>query len=149
MKNLFDQDASTEILNRLELLQPDSKARWGKMNVSQMMAHCIVPIKVSLGEAKLKRNLMGLLFGKMGKKMLLKDRPFKQNLPTDPSFVIRDQPDFYSKKQELRSSIEKLLATDKEAMAARAHPFFGKMSIEEWGILGYKHLDHHLRQFNS
>ena len=149
MKNLFDQDASVEVLTRLESLQPDAKALWGKMTVSQMLAHCIVPIKVSLGEAKPTRNLMGLLFGKMAKKMVLKDEPFKQGLPTDPSFVIKDQPDFNLKKQELKTSIEKLLATDKTAMAARPHPFFGKMTVEEWGFLGYKHLDHHFRQFGA
>jgi len=147
MKNLFNEDASSEVLSRLELLRPDSKSYWGKMNVSQMMAHCIVPIQVSLGERKAKRTFMGLIFGKMGKRMVLKDEPFKQGLPTDPSFVIKDQPDFSSKKHELRSCIEKLLTTDKDAMAARLHPFFGKMTIEEWGILGYKHLDHHFRQF--
>ena len=147
MKNLFDHDASTEIVNRLDTLQPDAKAVWGKMTVAQMLAHCIVPIKVSLGEQAPKRNFMGIIFGKMAKKMVLKDKPFKQGLPTDPSFVIKDQPDFYAKQQELKSSINKLLTTDKEAMAARPHPFFGKMTIDEWGILGYKHLDHHLRQF--
>ena len=149
MKNLFDSEASNEILDRLELLKPDSQAHWGKMNVSQMMAHCIVPIKVSLGEAKPKRTLMGILFGKMGKKMVLKDEPFKQGLPTDPSFVIRNQPDFGQKKDELRSCIKNFLTTDKDAMAARPHPFFGRMTAEEWGKLGYKHLDHHFRQFGA
>ena len=147
MKNLFDVDASTEVLDRLELLQPNSKALWGKMTVSQMMAHCIAPMKVSLGETTPKRTLMGLLFGRMGRKMVLKDEPFKQGLPTDPSFVIKHEPDFDSKKQELRETIKKVLATDKNAMAARPHPFFGKMTVEEWGKLGYKHLDHHFRQF--
>ena len=28
-----------------------------------------------------------------------------------------------------------------------AHPFFGRLSRRSWGVLGYKHLDHHLRQF--
>ena len=147
MKNLFDQEASTEILSRLEKLQPDAKASWGKMSVSQMVAHCIVPIQVALGERVPKRTFMGLIFGKMAKRMVLKDEPFKQGLPTDPSFVIKDQPDFNAKKQELKTNIEKLLTTDKNAMTARAHPFFGKMTADEWGFLGYKHLDHHLRQF--
>ena len=147
MKNLFDQEAYDEVLRRLELLQSDSPARWGKMNVSQMMAHCIVPIKVALGEQQVKRTLVGLMFGKMGKRMVLKDEPFRQGLPTDPSFVIKYQPDFNEKKQELKTSIEKLLTTDKKAMEQRPHPFFGRMTIEEWGTLGYKHLDHHLRQF--
>ena len=29
------------------------------------------------------------------------------------------------------------------------HPFFGKMTKEQIGYHGYKHTDHHLRQFNS
>ena len=27
------------------------------------------------------------------------------------------------------------------------HPFFGRMTGEEWDRLLWKHLDHHLRQF--
>ena len=29
------------------------------------------------------------------------------------------------------------------------HPFFGKLTSEEWGIGMYKHLDHHFRQFGA
>ena len=29
------------------------------------------------------------------------------------------------------------------------HPFFGAMTSEEWSVLMYKHLDHHLRQFGA
>ena len=27
------------------------------------------------------------------------------------------------------------------------HPMFGKFTMEQWGKMEYKHLDHHLRQF--
>jgi hypothetical protein len=27
------------------------------------------------------------------------------------------------------------------------HPFFGPLKAEQWAILMYKHVDHHLRQF--
>jgi hypothetical protein len=27
------------------------------------------------------------------------------------------------------------------------HPIFGTMSPQDWGVLLYKHTDHHLRQF--
>ncbi len=30
---------------------------------------------------------------------------------------------------------------------AATHPFFGSMTRSSWGVLGYKHFDHHLRQF--
>ena len=31
----------------------------------------------------------------------------------------------------------------------RVHSFFGKMTGAEWGVLQYKHVDHHLRQFGA
>jgi hypothetical protein len=27
------------------------------------------------------------------------------------------------------------------------HPFFGHLSVKEWGLITHKHMDHHLRQF--
>ena len=149
METLFQLTAAGEILNRLEKLQPDAKPLWGKMNVSQMLAHCQVPLQASLGEKQLKRTFMGLLFGKIGKKQVLKPEPFKKNLPTDPRFVIKNTPDFTTEKQQLSSLIQKFSITNSEEVAARPHPFFGKMTSDEWGWLQWKHLDHHLRQFGA
>jgi hypothetical protein len=29
------------------------------------------------------------------------------------------------------------------------HPAFGKLSTRAWGVLIYRHMDHHLRQFGA
>jgi hypothetical protein len=34
-----------------------------------------------------------------------------------------------------------------EKCTKHPHPYFGKLSPEEWAILKWKHYDHHLRQF--
>src|SRR5436853_7429183 len=102
MKSIFNTGEKNEILNRIDKLQPDTKPLWGTMNASQMLAHCIVPSKVSLGEVQLKRNLFGVLFGKMAKKRMIGDTPFSKNLPTDPNFVIKATPDFYETREELK-----------------------------------------------
>lgn len=147
MQNLFHQATAGEILERLEKLQPDSKAVWGKMNVSQMIAHCQAPLNVALGITSLKQSFMGLLFGRIAKKQLLKPEPFKKSLPTAPEFVIKTTPDFSIEKQNLKLLIERFAATDANTVSSRVHPFFGKMTGEEWGFLEWKHLDHHFRQF--
>jgi hypothetical protein len=147
MKSIFNLDEKNDILNRIDQLHPDSKPMWGKMSVSQMLAHCIVPTKISTGDIPGKRNIFGILFGKMAKKRMVSEEPFKKNLPTDPSFVVKHNPDFYENQQELKVLIEKLYNTDKNELTQRKHPFFGKLTIEEWGLLNYKHFDHHLRQF--
>jgi len=147
MESLFQSTVADEILNRLDKLQPGTKPLWGKMNVSQMLAHSKVPLEVALGRKELKKTLMGFVFGKIGKKQMLKPEPFKKNLPTDPRFVVKHTPDFFKEKQELTSLIKEFSSSDPNEIAVRPHPFFGKMNAEEWGWLQYKHLDHHLRQF--
>src|SRR4051812_5222366 len=42
MKNIFEASVSNEIIDRINRLTPTTKAQWGKMNVSQMLAHCNV-----------------------------------------------------------------------------------------------------------
>jgi len=40
--NIFTEEVTSGILNRINSLTPETKAEWGKMNVSQMLAHCNV-----------------------------------------------------------------------------------------------------------
>lgn len=147
MPSIFNLNDKNDIINRIDQLHPDSKPIWGKMSVSQMLAHCIVPTKVSTGEVILKQNIFGIVFGKTAKKQLLSDAPFKKGLPTDRNFKIKNSPDFYTTKDELKAVIENLYNTDKKELEQRKHPFFGKMKVDEWGLLTYKHFDHHLKQF--
>jgi hypothetical protein len=46
---------------------------------------------------------------------------------------------------ELRALIHSF--ADRTTFAA--HPFFGEMSRGDWLIWGYRHVDHHLRQFGQ
>ena len=147
MKNLFDAAGNAEIISRLNLLTDQSKPGWGKMNVSQMLFHCTVPLKVALGEVKLKRSLAGLLFGSIARRTMVNEKPFSRNLPTDKSFIAWNNPVFEKEKETLTGLVKKFFNQGPEGISQEPHPFFGKMTAEEWGILSFKHLDHHLRQF--
>jgi hypothetical protein len=86
MNSLFDTSISSQIIQRIQKLQPASQPQWGKMSVAQMLAHCQRPFKAFFGEEKMKRGLMGILFGKMAKKKLFSNKPWSHNLPTAPEF---------------------------------------------------------------
>lgn len=148
MENLFEPSVTENIISRIGKLQAGTVPLWGKMNAAQMMAHCQVPIKVGLGEARIKRSFIGFLFGRMAKKAFLKDNPFRKNLPTDKTFIMADEKDFELEKQQLIALIRRFADKGSAALLhAGEHPFFGKMTGEEWGLLSWKHLDHHLLQF--
>jgi hypothetical protein len=146
MKNLFSQSDAAVIINRIENLRADSPRQWGKMNVAQMLAHCQVPFEVFFGEKKQKRGLMGILFGALAKRKMLQDGTFSKNLPTAKDFIIADEREFEKEKLQLINTIKRFTSTA-DAHTIQQHPFFGKMSGNEWSVLAYKHLDHHLTQF--
>ena len=147
MSSLFNQADSNQIIERINHLKPDTKALWGKMNVTQMLAHAQPPLKVASGHLTLKRGLIGLLFGKMAKKQLLGDKPFKQNLPTAKEFMIKDYGEFESERQKLIQQLKEFQIKGPRGLSDDPHPFFGKLTSGEWDLIQWKHLDHHLRQF--
>ena len=146
MESLFTSDGNRRIVERIMKLDSAHAPLWGKMSAAQMVTHAQRPLQVALGELKLKRGIVGLLFGKMVKKSLAKPGNFKPNLPTAPQFVVHDQPDFMKERKHLIRMVEEF-GNRKESVTAFVHPFFGKMTTEEWDLLQWKHLDHHLRQF--
>jgi hypothetical protein len=149
MKNLFDKDVHTEIVQRMSTLNPDSQRKWGKMNVAQMLAHCKEAFKVPLSDKKMPRMFLGLLVGWMIKSKLYNESPWKQNLPTAPNFIIKDERDFEKEKQELTDLINRFYHGGPEKVGLFPHPMFGTFTKEQWGQAMYKHLDHHFRQFGS
>lgn len=70
-----------------------------------------------------------------------------KNAPTAPGFVIKDERDEEKEKQNLIVAINNFSEKGKARQLGDKHPFFGKMTHEEWDTLQWKHLDHHLKQF--
>ncbi len=147
MSSIFNPAHSAELVDRLNKLTSESKPLWGKMNVSQMLAHLQQPLKVSLGEQKLKRSFVGLLFGKMAKKKMLGENGFGKNLPTDPNFIIKGDRHFEQERTATIEYLTRLTSGGADVLTKEAHPFFGKMTENDWDKLNWMHIDHHLRQF--
>ena len=87
------------------------------MNVSQMMAHCQAQLRVALGDEKVKQSLIGMLFGKLAKKKVLEAKPISKNLPTAPSFIIRNNPEFEDAKNKLIGLITRFNASSSVGFA--------------------------------
>lgn len=146
MHSLFEPSTASDIISRIEKLQPTSKPLWGKMNVAQMLAHCHGPLEVYFTEKKSKREPLGLLFGKIAIKRLLSNKPWRRGLPTSKKFRIRDDRDFEQEKFKLVEIVNRFSA-EGYTITSFTHPFFGKLSSQEYALFNYRHLDHHLQQF--
>jgi len=147
MKNLFDTEVYREVKSRLDALSPESGRIWGKMDVSQMLAHCKAAFMVPLSDKELPRVFIGRLLGWMIKDKLYNDIPWKKNLPTSPAFIVKDTRNFEKEKEELIKLVDTFYKTGPDGISKYPHPFFGSFTPEQWGQSMYKHLDHHLQQF--
>lgn len=149
VKNLFDKDTCNELVDRLNKLTPESQRHWGKMTVSQMLAHCKAAFRVPLSDKPLPRMFIGRLLGWTVKNKLHNDIPYKHGLPTAPDFIIKDQRDFETEKRELLQLIRRFNEAGPGNAGRYPHPFFGTFTPEQWGKSMWKHMDHHLRQFGA
>lgn len=146
MKSFFEPEAYQELQQRLDQIKEDSRPQWGKMNAAQMFNHCQAPLKIAVDkyEETLKPNwLVKLLF----KKMLYSPKPFRKNSPTPPQFRSIADYNFNDEKVELQRWMDELWQ-DRNNEHRAAHPVFGDFTKEQWGVLQWKHLNHHFEQFS-
>jgi hypothetical protein len=147
MRSVFDKTTRDELINRINSLNENCTAQWGKMNVSQMTRHCTIWEESILGKRTFKRVFIGRLFGKLALRTVLRNEaPLAKNTPTLPQLKIKDTNiDMASEKRKWVELIEQY---EHFSNYGFVHSFFGKMTKEQIGYLSYKHTDHHLRQFN-
>jgi hypothetical protein len=150
MKNLFDPASLQEVKSRLQALQPDSPRQWGTMTPAQAVAHCSLGMEMALGELRPPRKLIGRILGPIIKPLALKDdAPMHRNSPTVDGMIVKDDRNFEPERERLQTLLDRFAAGGPSACTTHPHAFFGKLTPEQWSIQVYKHLDHHLRQFNA
>ncbi|HEY0022899.1 MAG TPA: DUF1569 domain-containing protein [Longimicrobium sp.] len=148
MKNLYEPAAAAEIKARLQSLRPDSQRQWGTMNVAQAVAHCAIGMEMALGDTRPKRMFIGRIIGPLIKWLAIRnDEPIRRNSPTAPDLVVAGERELERERERLSTLIDRFAAAGPAGCTTHPHSFFGRMTPQEWAVLSYKHLDHHLRQF--
>lgn len=144
-KTLWDASSRRELIDRLSRLSPEAKAQWGKMNVSQMLAHLASAMRMAKGELYGKPRHVPIRYAPL-KQLLIFWLPFPKGVPTAPELMGNEITDWDSGIADLRSEIEYFATRDRN-MEWPEHPAWGKMTPRAWGVLGYRHIDHHFKQF--
>ena len=151
MNNLFDPTLADDIKQRIMRLHPESGRQWGNMSLAQTLAHCTSGIQMATGvinprRASFPANVIGplikpLVFGD--------DKPMRRNSPSSPELFPVDPTrcNFEHERSRLIATIDSFVTQGAACCSQQPHPFFGSLKPQQWAILMYKHIDHHLRQF--
>jgi hypothetical protein len=146
--SIYLASTTEELFHRIDNLNAKSPSLWGKMTVGQMFSHCAVPYEQILGLNTLQPPLfMRIILKLFLKKSMVNEVPYKQNLPTAPSFIRTEQYDVEKEKERLKGYVKSIQELGAEKLAATPSLSLGMLTATEWNNLLYKHIDHHLKQF--
>ncbi|SKB71970.1 Protein of unknown function [Soonwooa buanensis] len=149
MRNIFNASDVEVYIKAINQLTPETSAKWGKMSVDQMLAHCNVTYELIYEPQKHKKPgfFARWMMKKFVKPKVTNELPYKQNLPTGPMFVIKDRKDFETEKKRLIGFLQKTQQLGASAFDGKESASFGTLNSQEWNNMMAKHLDHHLAQF--
>ncbi len=150
MTNRPDAECQAELLLRLSLLEASSAAMWGRMNSAQMVAHLSQSFQMVLTGPSVRVRWTPLR-GPVGRYLILHSSlKWRPGFPTLPELdMVRNgyvPGDFAQARSELVERLHRFYASPQEKLLPK-HPYFGAMRRVDWMAWGYRHTDHHLRQF--
>lgn len=143
-QTLLDPRVERELQDRLAKLSPDSPGRWGRMSPGQMLRHLAGAIRMATGDLQIARRNSPLRLFPL-KQLVIFVLPFPPGAPTAPALVVKDEVDFETE----RGTVAELLGAfaKRDLGAWPEHPIFGALTRDQWGVMVWKHVDHHFRQF--
>jgi hypothetical protein len=147
MNTLADPDVRAACRERIQRLDPNAAAKWGRMTAHQMVCHLNDSFRVGMGE-KYASPATSVLQRTFIKWVALRT-PLRwpTGVSTRPEI---EQGRGGTPPGEWWSDCAELLGL-MDAFADRqtfgVHPTFGEMSSRDWLTWCYRHVDHHLRQF--
>ena len=141
--NQADRDAITR---RMRSLSESSTGRWGTLDVTGMLQHLNLSTRMALGDMIVPSvNKRAFQMFPL-KHLILYVLPFPKGAPTAPALKPVATTSFEEERAALLELLERI-GTGPGEGAGPAHPLFGPLTWREWGVVTYKHADHHLKQF--
>ena len=147
MKSLWDDALRANILERIDSVEASSRARWGKMTADRMLSHLTESLKMALGELQVASRRLPIRYFPL-KQLILYALPFPKGAPTAPELLAGNASSLAVTKLELHRLLH-AFHERRQIDVWPEHPAFGKLSRRDWGVLVYRHMDHHLRQFGA
>ncbi len=145
MKTVADARVVADLERRLSGLTPATPRRWGTLTAHEMLCHLAAASTSVLGRPGGSTAPPRRLRKWLG---LYTTIPWPHDLKTPPNVDQRiggTPPDVFERDRE------RAVAGLRALGAARAFPTthgqFGGMTPRDWQRWGYRHADHHLRQF--
>lgn len=143
---------TVETFELMQALHESTPAKWGVMNAQEMTEHLADFYDISSEKIPCKLYTPEEHLPKM-KAFLLSDKNFRENTKA-PAEMLGEQPLplRFSNPDEAKINLQLAVNNFTKHFTGKdkketLHPAFGMLNYEEWVLLHYKHVQHHLKQF--
>ena len=148
MGSILKDSERADIVRRLQSLSASSTRRWGSLDVVGMLQHLNLSARMTLGELPVASSNKRVFQMFPLKHLILYVLPFPKGAPTAAELKPAEASTFEAERAALLEMLERIGTGPREG-SGPAHPLFGSMTWKEWGVVTYKHADHHLKQFGA
>jgi len=145
MKSVWQESVRQELKHRLAHLEPGVTPGWGRLTAPRMVLHIIQSFRSSTGDLAVKPKSTPLKFSPL-KELVIYWLPFPRDVPTAPELLSGTPGDWADDVSQLAGLIDRYATLERDGTWP-VHAAFGRMTGEQWGVLMYRHTDHHFRQF--
>lgn len=148
MKSIHTAAVHADLKRRLQHLRAQSPRRWGSMTAHEMVCHVTDAYRMGLGElsvAAVKPPLPKFLIRWVVFRLPL---PWPKSVPTATELK---QGEAGTPPEAFDTDVAALVGKMDAFAAMRSgwpeHPAAGHLTAGDWGRWGFRHPDHHFRQF--
>ena len=145
MKSFWNESDRREILERLRRIDPETPPMWGKMTADKIVCHLGDQLRLAYAEIPAEKPRGALRFWPINA-LIIRVLPWPKGAPTPQESWTTAPKAWQEDLRTLEALVEEFGRKPREGPWPD-HGLFGKMSGSLWGILSYRHFDHHLRQF--
>jgi hypothetical protein len=151
MKTIAEPVVLEATIARLGRLTPDTSRRWGTMTPAELLCHLGDNMEMALGTREVPAGMKHGWASRLAKMLILgTEIPFPKGVPTRPRLDPRREGTKPAQFESDRARVVRglrALATRNGADPGPTHGRFGPMTMADWQRQGYRHTDHHLKQF--
>lgn len=147
MKSIWRDEDRRALNDRVGAVAWDGRAAWGKFTAPKMICHLADSLKMAMGDLPVAPKHLPIRYPPL-KQLIIYAAPFPKSAPTAPELLAREPREWSSDIADVQG----LLARAGSARTTDSwpeHPAFGKLSKRAWGVLIFRHMDHHLKQFGA
>lgn len=147
MPTLRRETDRQQLVARLKRLTPHAQPRWGSLDASRMLCHLADAQDAGLGDLEVKPTGPRAFRHFPLKHLAIYVVPMPRNTKAPPEMLTTHPGDFEDDRRRVLEGMSRMATAP--LGQGPDHFLLGRLTWDQWNILNWKHIDHHLRQFGS